>query len=67
VEIKNLENKTIFLPEVIDEEQNPWIMKATELSKNQLPKFINLEERVMIISPTVDNIGMYVIEIKLVD
>jgi DNA-directed RNA polymerase subunit H (RpoH/RPB5) len=67
VEIKNLASKTIFLPEVIDEEQNPWIMKATEVSKNQLPKFINLEERVIIISPTVDNIGMYVIEIKLVD
>jgi hypothetical protein len=67
VEIKNLASKTIFLPEVIDEEQNPWIMKATEVSKNQLPKFINLEERVMIISPTFDNIGMYVIEIKLVD
>ena len=67
MEIKNLANKTVFLPEIIDEQQNPWIMKATELSKNQLPKFIQVEERMMIISPTVDNIGIYVIEIKLVD
>jgi len=42
VEIKNLANKTVFLPEIIDEQQNPWIMKATELSKNQLPKFIQI-------------------------
>ena len=67
MEIKNFASKTVFLPEVIDDEQNPWIMKATEVSKNQLPKFIQLKERVMIISPTVDNIGMYVIEIKLID
>jgi hypothetical protein len=52
VEINNYEPKIIILPQVKDEEYNPWRMKVYDSAKNKLPSFIEVQEGILRISPT---------------
>jgi hypothetical protein len=52
VEINNYEPKIIILPQVKDEEYNPWRMNVYDSAKNKLPSFIEVQEGILRISPT---------------
>ncbi len=67
VEINNLDTKIIYLPEVIDNESNPWTINAHEAGKRSLPSFIKFQSGSLAITPTVSSVGLYFIRVDITD
>jgi hypothetical protein len=67
VEINNLEQKIIILPQVKDEEYNKWIMKVYDSENMRLPEFLEMQAGVLIIAPSQKHIGKHSIAIDLID
>ena len=67
VEINNLEQKIILLPQVKDEEYNNWSMKVYDSANYKVPEFIGVQPGVLIIVPSQKNIGKHSITIDLID
>jgi hypothetical protein len=52
---------------VIDDESNPWTIKAYEAGKRSVPSFIKFQDGALVITPTISSVGIYFIRIKITD
>ena len=67
IDINNIDKKIIYLPEVIDDESNPWTINAHETGKRSLPSFIKFHNNSLLISPTISSVGIYFIRVDITD